>query len=335
MRDGSRANENRPPGRYSKLFDLRGGFPVKALFSGVGTALITPFAADDSIDFDTFGRLIDRQIEAGIPALIVCGTTGEPATMTEAEQDEAIGFTVRRAAGRAVVIAGVGGNDTKRVCRRSQTARSLGADAILAVTPYYNKTTQAGLIEHFTRVADAAELPVVLYNVPSRTGLNLAPETAMRLSGHPLIRALKEANADLRQMTEDARLLTGKMAVYCGNDEHAFTALALGADGVISVASNLVPRAVMAVVDRFRGGDIEGSRIKQLQLNPLIDALFLEVSPIPIKEALCVIGYGNGKTRPPLVPMSAANREKLLAEMTHWFPDVLKAAESASAGARA
>ena len=295
---------------------------MKALFSGVGTALITPFSADDSIDFETFGRLIDRQIAAGIPALIVCGTTGEPATMTEAEQDEAISFTVKRAAGKVLVIAGVGGNDTKRVCRRSQNARQLGADAILAVTPYYNKTTQAGLIEHFTRVADAAELPVVLYNVPSRTGLNLLPETAMRLSGHPLIRALKEANPDLRQMTEDARLLTGKMAVYCGNDEHAFTAMALGADGVISVASNLVPDAVIAVVDSFLKGDIEGSRTRQLLLNPLIDALFLEVSPIPVKEALAAIGFGNGKTRPPLVPLGAASREKLFSELSHWFPDV-------------
>ncbi len=305
---------------------------MKALFSGVGTALVTPFAADDSIDFETFGRLIDRQIAAKIPSLVVCGTTGEPATMTEAEQDQAIGFVVNRAAGRAVVIAGVGGNDTKRVCRRAQTARQLGADAILAVTPYYNKTTQAGLIEHFTRVADAAELPVVLYNVPSRTGLNLLPETAMRLSGHPLIRALKEANADLRQMNEDARLLTGKMAVYCGNDEHAFTALALGADGVISVASNLVPEAVMGVVDSFLKGDIEGSRMKQLLLNPLIDALFLEVSPIPVKEALALVGFGNGKTRPPLVPLGAASREKLLAELIHWFPDVPRAAHPALAG---
>jgi 4-hydroxy-tetrahydrodipicolinate synthase len=305
---------------------------VKALFSGVGTALVTPFAADDSIDFETFGRLIDRQIAAGIPALIVCGTTGEPATMTEAEQDEAIGFTVKRAAGRALVIAGVGGNDTKRVCRRSQNARSLGADAILAVTPYYNKTTQAGLIEHFTRVADAAELPVVLYNVPSRTGLNLLPETAMRLSGHPLIRALKEANADLRQMNEDARLLTGRMAVYSGNDEHAFTAMALGANGVISVASNLVPEAVKGIVDSFLKGDIEGSRSRQLLLNPLIDALFLEVSPIPVKEALAAIGFGNGKTRPPLVPMDAANSKKLLAELIHWFPDAQRAANPALAG---
>jgi len=305
---------------------------VKALFSGVGTALVTPFAADDSIDFETFGRLIDRQIASGIPALIVCGTTGEPATMTEAEQDQAIEFTVKRAAGKALVIAGVGGNDTKRVCRRAQTARGLGADAILAVTPYYNKTTQAGLIEHFTRVADAAELPVVLYNVPSRTGLNLLPETAMRLSGHPLIRALKEANPDLRQMTEDARLLTGRMAIYSGNDENAFSFMALGASGLISVASNLVPEAVSGVVDSFLKGDIEGSREKQMKLNPLIDALFLEVSPIPVKEALAAIGYGNGKTRPPLVPMGEASREKLLSELIHWFPDVQRAGNPAFTG---
>ena len=181
-------------------------------------------------------------------------------------------------------------------------------------------------------MADAAELPVVLYNVPSRTGLNLQPETAMRLSGHPLIRSLKEANADLRQMNEDARLLAGKMAVYCGNDEHAFTWLALGADGVISVASNLVPEVVSGVVDSFLKGDIEGSRMRQLLLNPLIDALFLEVSPIPVKEALAIVGYGNGKTRPPLVPLGAANREALLAELIHWFPDVPRAAHSALAG---
>ena len=304
---------------------------MHVLFTGVGTALVTPFAADDSIDFETLGCLIDRQIASEIPALVVCGTTGEPATMTEAEQDDLIGFTVERAAGRALVIAGVGGNDTKRVCRRAQTARNLGADAILAVTPYYNKTTQAGLIEHFTRVADAAEIPVVLYNVPSRTGLNLLPETAMRLSGHPMIVALKEANPDLRQMTEGARLLAGKMAVYCGNDEHSFSALALGADGVISVASNLVPEAVKAVTDRFFAGDIEGSRALQLQLNPLVDALFLEVSPIPVKEALAAVGLGNGKTRPPLVAMGDLNREKLLVELRHWFPDACRLSLSALA----
>jgi 4-hydroxy-tetrahydrodipicolinate synthase len=304
---------------------------MHALFTGVGTALVTPFAADDSIDFETLGRLIERQIASEIPALVACGTTGEPATMTEAEQDELIGFTVERAAGRALVIAGVGGNDTKRVCRRAQTARNLGADAILAVTPYYNKTTQAGLIEHFTRVADAAEIPVVLYNVPSRTGLNLLPETAMRLAGHPMIVALKEANPDLRQMTEGARLLAGKMAVYSGNDEHAFSALALGADGVISVASNLVPEAVKAVTDRFFSGDIDESRALQLQLNPLIDALFLEVSPIPVKEALAAIGFGNGKTRPPLVPMDDMNREKLLVELHRWFPDARRLALAALA----
>ncbi len=303
---------------------------MKALFSGVGTALVTPFAADDSIDFASFARLIDRQIAAGIPALVVCGTTGEPATMTEAEQDDLIAFAVARADGRALVIAGVGGNDTKRVCRRAQTARALGADAILAVTPYYNKTTQAGLIEHFTRVADAAEIPVMLYNVPSRTGLNLLPETAMRLAGHPLIRALKEASADLRQMNEDARLLTGKMAVYCGNDDYAFSWLALGADGVISVASNLVPEAMKAVCDSFFGGDIEGSRALQLRLSPLIDALFLEVSPIPVKEALSAVGLGSARTRPPLVPMGAAGREKLLAELTNWYPDAHRAVPAPS-----
>lgn len=305
---------------------------MKPLFSGVGTALVTPFASDDSIDFELFGRLIDRQIDAGIPALIVCGTTGEPATMSEAEQDAVIGYATGRAAGRAKVIAGVGGNDTRRVCRRAQAAKKLDADAILAVTPYYNKTSQAGLIEHFTRVADAAEMPVVLYNVPSRTGLNLLPETAMRLAGHPFIVALKEANADLRQMTEGARLLSGKMAVYCGNDEHTFTALALGADGVISVASNLVPEAMKAITDAFFAGDIAGSRALQLALNPLIDALFLEVSPVPVKEALACIGFGNAKTRPPLVPMSDANREKLFAEMASWFQKVSHTATSAVTG---
>jgi len=299
---------------------------MKALFSGVGTALVTPFAADDSIDFDAFARLIDRQIASGIPALVVCGTTGEPATMTEAEQDALIAFAVERARGRALVIAGVGGNDTKRVCRRAQTARALGVDAILAVTPYYNKTTQAGLIEHFTRVADAAGIPVVLYNVPARTGLNLMPETAMRLADHPLICALKEAGTDLRQMNEDARLLSGRMAIYCGNDDYAFSWLALGADGAISVASNLVPEAVKAVCDRFFAGDIAGSRALQVRLGPLIDALFLEVSPIPVKEALAAVGLASARTRPPLVPMGAADRERLLSELTHWYPDALRAA---------
>jgi len=307
---------------------------MQELFSGVGTALVTPFARDDSIDFDTFGRLIDRQIASGVAALIPCGTTGEPATMTEAEQDQVIGFTVERTAGRAVVVAGVGGNDTKRVCRRAQEVRRLGADAILAVTPYYNKTTQAGLIEHFTRVADAAELPVILYNVPSRTGLNLEPQTAMRLAGHPAIRGLKEANPDLRQMTEDARLLAGKLAIYSGNDEHTFTWLALGAKGVISVASNLVPEAMVAIPESFFAGEIDLSRALQLELSPLIDALFLEVSPIPVKEALAAVGFGTGRTRPPLVRMGEANRQKLLAELENWFPDLGLRAVAALPGER-
>jgi 4-hydroxy-tetrahydrodipicolinate synthase len=293
---------------------------MKQLFSGVGTALVTPFARDDSIDFDAFRRLIDRQIASGVAALIVCGTTGEPATMTDSEQDALIACAVERAGGRRPVIAGVGGNDTRRVCRRAQQARALGADAILAVTPYYNKTTQAGLVEHFTRVADAAELPVILYNVPSRTGLNLLPETARRLSDHPGIIALKEANGDLGQMTRDAQLLEGRLALYSGNDEHTFTFLALGASGVISVAANLVPEALVDVVDSFLGGDIVRSRTLQLRLNSLIDALFLEVSPIPVKEALAAVGLCGRRTRPPLVAMGADNRAKLMAELAGWFP---------------
>jgi 4-hydroxy-tetrahydrodipicolinate synthase len=295
---------------------------MRQLFLGVGTALVTPFGRDDSIDFETFGQLIDRQMEAGISALIACGTTGEPSTLSDAEQDGVIGYTVGRADGRAVVVAGIGGNDTKRVCRRAAAARKLGANAVLAVTPYYNKTTQAGLIEHFTRVADAAQIPVILYNVPSRTGLNLLPETALRLAEHPLVAGLKEASADLRQITQGAQLLDGRLAIYCGNDENTFTALALGAKGVISVASNLLPGAVKAIADSFFAGDIAQSRQRQMRLNPLIDALFLEVSPAPVKQALWAVGLGSARVRPPLTRMEPANRERLHKALEDWFENV-------------
>jgi len=280
------------------------------IFTGCGTALVTPFT-EDGLNLPAFGRLIDWQIDSGVDALIVCGTTGEPATMTAQERDEAIGFAVERAQGRVPVVAGVGGNNTREVVAAAGRAQALGADALLAVTPYYNKTTQAGLVAHFTALADATALPVIIYNVPVRTGLNMAPATLDTLADHPRIAAMKEASGDIKQITEIFRVCHDRLAVYSGNDDHIVPFLGLGGEGVISVVSNLCPRETHDLVAHFHAGDLQASRELQYKLNPLVDALFCETSPIPAKTALNLMGMQAGPLRLPLVPMGADNKQKL------------------------
>ncbi|MBQ2955816.1 MAG: 4-hydroxy-tetrahydrodipicolinate synthase [Clostridia bacterium] len=285
------------------------------LFTGSGAALVTPFA-DGKIDFDALGRLIDLQLTGGTDALVVCGTTGEPSTLTQAEKDAVLGFTLERADGRIPVIMGTGANCTAAAAAQSARAQKMGADGLLVVTPYYNKTTQPGLIAHFSAVADAVSIPVILYNVPSRTGVNLLPETAARLSEHKNILGIKEASGDITQCAELARLCGESMALYSGNDDQTLPMLALGAQGVISVAANIAPDRMHELTSSWFSGDAARSRALQLSLLPLIRQLFSEVNPIPVKAALEIMGVCRADVRLPLVRFSqekwSALREEII-----------------------
>lgn len=284
------------------------------VFTGAATAIITPFR-NGEIDYEAFGRLIDWQIERGIDAIVVCGTTGEASTLTDDEHREAIRFAVEKVGGRVPVIAGTGSNDTAYAIELTQYACEIGADAILLVTPYYNKATQKGLIASFTAVADVSTKPIILYNVPSRTGCNILPATAAILAEHPNIVAIKEASGNISQIAELASLVRGKMDIYSGNDDQIVPILSLGGKGVISVLSNLMPAETSQICHRFFEGDVAGSADMQLALLPLVNALFCEVNPIPAKAAMAAMGYGENSLRLPLTPMEPSNEEKLLGLM--------------------
>ena len=280
------------------------------LFKGCAVALITPFK-DDAIDFPALDRLVDFQIENGSDALVACGTTGEPSTMTQKEWESVIARVVDRAAGRLPVIAGTGGNNTRQVIEKARIAKSLGADAQLCVTPYYNKTTQAGLIAHYTAIADDSDLPMILYNVPSRTGLNMLPDTLAVLAGHENIIAMKEASGDAVQIMEMIRQCGDKIAFYSGSDELTAPMRAMGGTGVISVMANIAP-AMMRDIAHLPLQEAMALNIAAL---PLIRALFTEVNPIPVKAAAAMMGLCENEVRLPLVPLSNANQQKLCTEM--------------------
>ena len=284
------------------------------VFTGAATAIVTPLTKD-GIDYEAFGRLIDWQIEAGIDAIVTVGTTGEGSTLDDAEHKEAIRFTVERVAGRVPVIAGTGSNDVAYAISLTKYACEVGADAMLLVTPYYNKATQRGMIESFRAVADASTKPCILYNVPSRTGCNLTPQSAAILADHPNIVAIKEASGNISQIAELAALVGDKMDIYSGNDDQIVPILSLGGKGVISVLSNIMPRATHEMCAKFMAGDVAGSAKLQLDLLPLVNALFCEVNPIPAKAATAAMGYGENSLRLPLTPMEAQNEEKLLGLM--------------------
>lgn len=277
-----------------------------SIFTGSCVALSTPFT-EDGINYSTFEKLIEFQISEGTDALLVCGTTGEPPTMTLEERDEAIEFVVSKAAGRVPVLAGTGGNSTRDVITSSKRAEELGADGLLIVTPYYNKTTQAGLIAHYTAISESVGLPIVIYNVPGRTGLNMTPDTLYKLSKLENIVGMKEASGDIAQVVEMARLCDGSIDLYSGNDDMIVPLMSVGGKGVISVVANIAPRDTHDMVYSFLEGDIERSYKLQFKLKPLIDALFLEVNPIPVKAALNLMGFDMGKPRLPLVEMSKTN----------------------------
>ena len=284
------------------------------VFTGVATAIVTPLTPD-GIDFEAFGRLIDWQIEQSVNAIVAAGTTGEGSTLTDEEHRAVIKFTVDRVAGRIPVIAGTGSNDTAYAIELTKYACDVGADAMLVVSPYYNKATQKGLIASFTAIADASTKPVILYNVPSRTGCNILPATAAALAEHPNIVAMKEASGNISQIAELAALTRGKMDIYSGNDDQIVPVLSLGGKGVISVLSNVLPSETVEICDRFFRGDVAGSAERQLDLLALTNALFCEVNPIPVKAAVSAMGFGENILRLPLTPMESDNEKKLLALM--------------------
>lgn len=280
------------------------------VFTGAATAIVTPLNKD-GIDYEAFGRLIDWQIEAGIDAIVSVGTTGEGSTLDDIEHKEAMKFTVDRVAGRVPVIAGTGSNDIAYAISLTKYACEIGADAMLLVTPYYNKATQKGMIESFRAIADASTKPCILYNVPSRTGCNLLPASAAVLAEHPNIVAIKEASGNISQVAELAALVGDKMDIYSGNDDQIVPILSLGGKGVISVLSNIMPKETSDMCKLFFEGKIAEARKLQLDLLPLTNALFSEVNPIPVKAAVSAMGYGENYLRLPLTPMEDAHAEVL------------------------
>ena len=287
---------------------------TKPIFEGAATALVTPLT-EAGIDYEAFGRLIDWQIAGGIDALVICGTTGESSTLTDEEHREAIRYAVERVAGRVPVIAGTGSNDTAYAVDLAKFSEEVGADAHLVVTPYYNKATQKGLIKMYETIADACNLPMILYNVPSRTGVNIEPATYAALADHPHIAAIKEAGGNISKIVETVALVGDKLDLYSGNDDQIVPILACGGRGVISVLSNLLPGETSALCRRFFEGDVAGAMAMQTRYLPLVNALFSECNPIPAKAAMSAMGFCEDFLRLPLTPMEEAHREVLFGLM--------------------
>ena len=282
------------------------------VFRGVATAIATPMLNNGDVDYEQFGRLIEMQIAAGVDAIVAVGTTGEGSTLSDEEHKEAIRFCVEKVAGRVPVIAGTGSNDTAYAISLTKFSCEVGADAMLLVTPYYNKATQKGMEASFRAIADASTKPCILYNVPSRTGCNLLPETVLALADHPNIVGIKEASGNISQIAKLASLVGDKMDIYSGNDDQIVPILSLGGAGVISVLSNIMPAETKKICTDYFEGRTAEALSAQLRLLPLIDALFCEVNPIPVKAAISAMGYGANALRLPLTPMEPQNEKKLL-----------------------
>jgi len=290
-----------------------------ALFKGAGVAIVTPFTENYEVNYEKLGELIDFQIENGTDAIIICGTTGESATLTMEEHKEVIRYCVKRVAKRVPVIAGTGSNCTMTAIELSQDAEKDGADALLVVTPYYNKATQRGLIEHYSMISEAVGIPIVMYNVPSRTGCNILPATAVEIAKkNKNVVAIKDASGNLAQTAQMLYLADGCLDVYSGNDDEVVPLLSLGGIGVISVLSNIAPKAAHDMVMSYLNGDHETARKLQLKMMPLISALFCEVSPIPVKAAMNLLGMEAGPLRRPLTEIEPQNLEKLKKAMTDF-----------------
>lgn len=286
----------------------------KTIFKGMATAMVTPMTPE-GVDYEALGRFIDFQLASGINALVAVGTTGESATLTPEERKKVISFTIDRVAGRVPVIAGTGTNNTLHAIDYSVSAAQAGADALLVVTPYYNKATQNGLIAHYTAIADKVDKPIILYNVPSRTGCNLLPATVEKLAEHPNVAAIKEASGNMSQVVELFARCGDKIDVYSGEDGLTVPMLAMGGMGTISVLSNVIPKGAVEMTDAFFAGDLRKAAALQCRYLDLINLLFCEVNPIPAKAAISAMGYGKEFIRLPLTPMEEGNRTKLLAEM--------------------
>ncbi|MBQ3568974.1 MAG: 4-hydroxy-tetrahydrodipicolinate synthase [Anaerotignum sp.] len=289
-----------------------------SIFTGAGVALVTPMNADGSVNFEKMRELIEFQIANDTDALIICGTTGEATTISDEDQIECVRFAKEVAAGRVPVIAGAGSNDTAHCIELAVACEKAGADAVLLVTPYYNKATQKGLILHYTAIANAINIPIILYNVPGRTGCNLAPKTVAELAKVPNIVAVKEASGNLSQVAEIAALVGPDFDIYSGNDDQILPVLSLGGAGVISVLSNVAPKQTHDMVAKFFEGDIKGSIKLQLDAIELISALFCEVNPIPVKTALNLMGYEVGSCKLPLCEMEPKNLETLKTAMKNY-----------------
>ena len=282
-----------------------------SIFEGVATALVTPMN-EQGVDYPAFERLINWQIEQGINALVICGTTGEGSTLTDEEHRQVLQFALDVAKGRVPMIAGTGSNDTAYAIDLTKSACEMGYDAMLVVTPYYNKTTQKGLIAMFTAIADASTKPLILYNVPSRTGVAIEPATYAALADHPMIWAIKEANGNISKIVETAALVGDKLDIYSGNDDQIVPILACGGKGVISVLSHVAPKQTVELCQKYFAGDVAGAMELQKKLLPVTNALFCEVNPIPVKAAVAAMGFGENYLRMPLVPMEEDHRQHLL-----------------------
>ena len=280
------------------------------VFTGCGTAIATPFT-EDGVNFEEFGRLLDFQLSNNIDAIIVCGTTGESSCMTTEEKKSTIKYAIDRVNKKTKVIVGTGSNNTMSAIEMSKYAESVGADALLVVTPYYNKTTSQGLIAHYTAIANSVNIPIILYNVPSRTGVNIDPQTCFELSKVKNIVGIKEASGNISQVAKIANLCGDNLYIYSGNDDQVIPILSLGGKGVISVLSNVMPKFTHEMTYNYFNGNVDIASKMQLDVLDLIDALFCEVNPIPVKYALNLMGYNFGVPRLPLVELSDSNKEKL------------------------
>ena len=283
-----------------------------SIFEGVATAVVTPMDEKGAVDYVAFEKLLNWQIEQGVQALVICGTTGEGSTLTDEEHRQVFQFAMDVVKGRCVMIAGTGSNDTAYAIDLTKCACEMGYDAMLVVTPYYNKTTQKGLVAMFTAIADASTKPIILYNVPSRTGVGIAPATYAILAEHPMIWAIKEAGGNISQVVETAALVGDKLDIYSGNDDQIVPIMACGGKGVISVLSNVIPKETVALCQKFFDGDVAGAMELQKKYLPLTNALFCEVNPIPVKAATAAMGFGGNYLRMPLVPMEEDHRQHLL-----------------------
>ena len=290
-----------------------------AIFTGAGVAIVTPMKENGDVNFEKLGEILEEQIKEGTDSIVICGTTGESSTLTHEEHLETIKYTIDKVNKRIPVIAGTGSNCTETAIYLSTEAEKYGADGVLLVTPYYNKATQKGLIEHYTKIANSIKIPVILYNVPSRTGINIQPKTVAYLVEHvDNIVGIKEASGDIAQVAEMAALTKGKLDIYSGNDNQIVPLLSLGGKGVISVLSTVAPRFTHDMVEKYLNGEVKGSCDMQLDAMPLINALFSEVNPIPVKAAMNLMGMEVGPLRSPLTEMEEANKEKLKEEMVKF-----------------